>query len=207
MSLVKVKICGITNVADAAVCLAEGADAVGMVFYEPSPRHLSDLGLANEIAQVVGPFVNVVGLFVDAQQAYIERVLSHVSIDCLQFHGDETAQYCEQFARPYIKALRVKDGIDLVEQAATYNSARGILLDTYRPGVPGGTGETFDWQRVPESISNLVLAGGLDATNVAEAIRTTRPYAVDVSGGVEASKGIKDAQKIQAFIRNAKGKQ
>lgn len=204
MNEVKVKICGITNVDDAITCRDAGADAIGIVFYEPSPRFVSDVGLASEIARAVGPFVNVVALFVDAEPGYVEHVLNNVAVNCLQFHGDESPEYCEQFDRAYIKALRVKDDIDLIERAATYNSARGILLDSYRPGVPGGTGETFDWHRVPESVSNLVLAGGLHSGNVAEAIAMTKPYAVDVSGGVEKSKGKKDATKIQAFIQNAK---
>jgi len=207
MSAVQVKICGITNVEDAAACRDEGADAIGMVFYEPSPRNVSDLGLANEIAQEVGPFVDVVALFVNAQVSEIERVLGNIAVNTLQFHGDEEAEYCEQFARPYMKALRVKEGEDLIELSATYNSARGVLLDTYRPGVAGGTGETFDWGLVPARIPNLVLAGGLHAGNVAEAIAATKPVAVDVSGGVEQSKGKKDREKIQAFIRNAIGVQ
>jgi len=207
MSAVQVKICGITNVEDAAACRDEGADAIGMVFYEPSPRNVSDLGLANEIAQEVGPFVDVVALFVNAQVSEIERVLGNIAVNTLQFHGDEDAEYCEQFARPYMKALRVKEGEDLIELSATYNSARGVLLDTYRPGVAGGTGETFDWGLVPAKIPNLVLAGGLHAGNVAEAIAATKPVAVDVSGGVEQSKGKKDREKIQAFIRNAIGVQ
>lgn len=200
----KVKICGITNVIDACYAAQSGADAIGMVFYEPSPRHVSDLGLAAEIATELGPFTQLIGLFVDADVAYIERVLKTVAINCLQFHGNENAAYCEQFAHPYIKALRMKNDLDVIETSAQYISARGILLDSYVKGVPGGTGETFNWQRVPKGMENLILAGGLRPENVADAVQQVRPYAVDVSGGVEKAPGKKDLAKVKAFIQNAK---
>jgi phosphoribosylanthranilate isomerase len=181
-----------------------GADAIGLVFYPPSPRNIDDLALAIDIAQSVGPFVDVVGLFVNAEEHFVESVLSKVPLNCLQFHGEETAAYCEQFSRPFYKALRMKPGMDTVETAAQYASARGVLLDTYVKGVPGGTGQSFNWDHVPASLKNVVLAGGLNPENVAKAVSVVRPYAVDVSGGVEASRGIKDPLKVQTFIANAK---
>lgn len=209
MSVVRVKICGITRVEDASAAGAAGADAIGMVFYAKSRRHVKDLVLAREIALAAGPFVTVTALFVDAEPAFVEQVLAQVPINLLQFHGSETPQYCDHFKLPYIKALRVREtdsgGEIIAAQAGIYASASGILLDTYVRGVPGGTGETFNWQSVPKALElPVIVAGGLTPDNVAKAIRATKAYAVDVSGGVESSPGIKDHRKISKFISNAK---
>lgn len=203
-SPVRVKICGITSVADAAAAVSAGADAIGLVFYSKSPRAVA-IAQAAAIARSVGPFVTVVGLFVDAEAAFVHSVLEQVPLHVLQFHGDESADYCQQFGRPYLKALRMKEDLDVSAAMAKFPSATGILLDAYRPGVPGGTGETFDWQRVPAHSSvPVVLAGGLNPDNVAEAVATTQVYGVDVSGGVEASPGKKDTDRMMAFVRHAK---
>ncbi|WP_203787218.1 phosphoribosylanthranilate isomerase [Aquipseudomonas alcaligenes] len=205
MTAVRVKICGITRVEDALAAAAAGADAIGLVFYAKSPRAV-DIEQAREILAALPPFVTTVGLFVDAERSELERILASVPLDLLQFHGDESVQQCEAFGRPYIKALRVKAGDDIAAQVARYPSAQGILLDAYVEGVPGGTGEAFDWSLIPQTLSKpLILAGGLRPDNVAEAVSRVRPYAVDVSGGVEASKGVKDVEKVGAFIRAARG--
>ena len=200
----RVKICGITRVEDALLAVEAGADALGLVFYPPSPRNVS-LEQAAEIAAAVSPFVVLTGLFVDAHPQQVDKVLGQVPLNLLQFHGSETAPYCRQFHRPYIKAVRMKPELDPLEAMAAYADARGILLDAYRPGVPGGTGDTFDWQRVPQnSERQIILAGGLTPDNVAQAIRSARPHAVDVSGGVESAPGHKDPEKVRAFIRAAR---
>lgn len=205
MTAVRVKICGITRVEDALAAAAAGADAIGLVFYAKSPRAV-DIEQARAILAALPPFVTSVGLFVDAERSELERILASVPLDLLQFHGDESVQQCEAFGRPYIKALRVKAGDDIAAQVARYPSAQGILLDAYVEGVPGGTGEAFDWSLIPQALSKpLILAGGLRPDNVAEAVSRVRPYAVDVSGGVEASKGVKDVEKVGAFIRAARG--
>jgi phosphoribosylanthranilate isomerase len=205
LTAVRVKICGITRVEDALAAAAAGADAIGLVFYAKSPRAV-DIEQAREILAALPPFVTSVGLFVDAERSELERILASVPLDLLQFHGDESVQQCEAFGRPYIKALRVKAGDDIAAQVACYPSAQGILLDAYVEGVPGGTGEAFDWSLIPQALSKpLILAGGLRPDNVAEAVSRVRPYAVDVSGGVEASKGVKDVEKVDAFIRAARG--
>lgn len=204
-SRVRVKICGITSVEDGLLAVNAGADAIGLVFYPPSSRNIDDLGLAREITLAAGSFVSVVGLFVDPEAAFVNKVLNAVPLHVLQFHGDENAAFCEQFKRPYMKALRMKEGLNVHTQAAEHSGACAILLDAYKKGVPGGTGESFDWNRVPHTLSKpLVLAGGLTPDNVSVAAAVTRPYAVDVSGGVEASPGIKDKAKVTAFIKNAK---
>lgn len=198
----RIKICGITRVQDAQVASAEGADAIGIVFYPPSPRFVADLALARDIALAAGPLVTVVGLFVDPEPAELTAVMNAVPLHMLQFHGNESVGFCQQFARPYMKALRMKPGADISGQAATYDGTGGILLDAYRKGVPGGTGETFDWSGVPSDLAQpLVLAGGLTPENVSEAIRVAKPWAVDVSGGVEAAKGIKDAALVARFCQ------
>ncbi len=197
----RVKICGITRVEDALEAVRQGADAIGLVFYTKSPRNVT-LAQAAEIVSKVPAFVTVVGLFVDAEPAFIQEVLSSVKLDLLQFHGDETPSACRQYSRPYMKAIRVKNGTNLVQYAADYADARALLLDAFAEGVPGGTGLVFDWSLIPQNLPlPVVLAGGLNAENVGVAIEQVRPYAVDVSGGVEASKGIKDAAKIAAFMR------
>lgn len=196
----RVKVCGITRVADALVAAEAGADAIGLVFYPPSPRHV-DIGQAVEIVRQLPPFVTTVGLFVNAEEGAIADVVRDVGVDLLQFHGDETPAFCARHGRPWLRALRMRPDIDLRQEAESFAAARGLLLDAYRPGVPGGTGDTFDWQRVPQDLApRVIIAGGLDPANVGSAVRALRPYAVDVSGGVEAEKGIKDPAKIRAFI-------
>lgn len=204
MARVRVKICGITQSEDATQAVTAGADALGLVFYQRSPRAI-DIETARAISAVAGPFVTLVGLFVDAEPERVASVLAEVPLQLLQFHGDESPAYCEAFERPYIKAIRMRPDVDLEALMAAHPKAQGFLLDAYRPGVPGGTGETFDWQRVPrDSKRPIVLAGGLTPDNVAEAVAQTQPYAVDVSGGVEASAGRKDTYKVRQFVHNAK---
>ncbi|MBL4606654.1 MAG: phosphoribosylanthranilate isomerase [Pseudomonadales bacterium] len=200
MSRTRVKICGITRPEDALAAVNAGADAIGFVFYGPSPRNLS-IEQAARIAQVVPPFVTIVGLFVDPEKALVQSVLENVRIDLLQFHGHESRATCESFLRPYIKAIRVKPEENLDEVFAMHPRATGFLLDTYRPGVPGGTGETFDWSLFPQkSEKPLILAGGLTPDNIVLAINSTQPFAVDVSGGLESGKGIKSHPLINQFI-------
>lgn len=200
----RIKICGITCVEDALAVVDAGAEALGLVFYSASPRAVT-VEQARAIALAVGPFTVVTGLFVDADPEFVNTVLNQVPLQLLQFHGDENLAYCESFCRPYMKAIRMRPDLDVEGAIADYPSATGILLDAYRPGVPGGTGETFDWARVPQnSTKALVLAGGLTAANVAEAVRTTQVYGVDVSGGVESSPGKKNHEKITSFINNAR---
>jgi len=196
---IRVKICGVTRLEDALTAVRLGADALGLVFYPPSPRALT-AEQARTIIAALPPFVTTVGLFVNETEATIRTLLSQMSLDLLQFHGDESEADCARYDRPYIKALRMKDGVDIQKQARQYQTAAGILLDSYQQGVPGGTGQTFDWTCIPTLAQPLILAGGLDPANVRAAIQTVRPYAVDVSGGVEAAKGIKDHQKMAAFI-------
>jgi len=201
LSVVRSKICGITRIEDALIAAEAGADAIGLVFYAKSPRAVS-IQQARDIVAALPAFVTTVGLFVNASCEELNDVLAGVALDLLQFHGDESPAECESYQRPYIKALRVKPGDDIAQLAAPYAKARGILLDTYVPGVPGGTGAAFDWSLVPSGLSlPVILAGGLSAANVQAAIEQVRPYAVDVSGGVEAGKGIKDAAKIRAFMQ------
>ena len=196
----RIKICGITRLDDALEAINSGADAIGLVFYPLSPRNI-EIKQAAEIVKQLPPFISVVGLFVNAEAAAINTVIKQVGIDLIQFHGDEPESFCKQFSRPYIKALRMKPELDLNQAAGAYASARALLLDTYRKGIPGGTGESFNWDLVPHNFEKaLILAGGLAANNVDQAIAITRPYAVDVSGGVEKQAGIKDAQKIKDFV-------
>lgn len=204
--MTRVKICGITRVEDGLACAQLGADAIGLVFYAPSPRHVS-VAQARAIMAALPPFITTVGLFVDADPAEVSAVLTQLPLDLLQFHGDESPEYCQGFARPYLKAMRVKPGVDLVQYAAQYAQAKGLLLDAHVEGVAGGTGQSFDWNLIPAHLSlPVVLSGGLHPANVTEAIKRVQPAAVDVSSGVEATKGIKDAAKIAAFmqgVRNA----
>lgn len=197
----RVKICGITRPQDAQAAIDAGCDAIGLVFYEPSPRFVSKERAA-EIVATIPPFVSVVGLFVNAEPTYIQQVLQHVRLDLLQFHGDETALECQQLGMPYMKAIRVKAETNLLQYAEEFKQARALLLDAYVEGVPGGTGQAFDWNIIPKALPiPVVLAGGLTPDNVSAAIMQVKPYAVDVSGGVEVEKGIKDAAKIAAFMR------
>jgi phosphoribosylanthranilate isomerase len=200
----RIKICGITRVEDALAAAYSGADAIGLVFYERSPRHVS-IARAMQLTTALPPFITVVGLFVDADAAFVHEVLERVPLDVLQFHGDESPVYCGQFGKPYLKAIRVREGVDLLQCASRFFSAQGLLLDAHVEGMPGGTGTGFDWNLIPARMPMpIVLSGGLDAGNVAAAIEQVRPYAVDVSSGVEAAKGIKDAAKIARFIQEVK---
>lgn len=206
-SRVRVKICGITRPEDAQAAIAAGADALGFVFFSKSPRYVAPEKAA-VIIHELPPFVTTVGLVVDASAEEVRALLQTVPLSLLQFHGDESNEFCAQFGKPWIKALTVKPDSDVAAEIARYPDASGILLDAWHPDLKGGTGQTFDWRRFPKNTGKaLVLAGGLVPGNVAEAIRLTQPYAVDVSGGVEKidaaglpQKGIKDAAKIEAFI-------
>ena len=198
---VRVKICGITSVQDALTAVKHGADAIGLVFYAPSSRNVS-IAQAQEIARQIPAFVSVVGLFVNAEASFVNKVISQVKINLLQFHGDETPEACSQFSLPFIKAIRVKPDTNLIQCAIDFSAAKALLLDTYTEGLMGGTGHVFDWDLIPKQMAKpVILAGGLTADNVAQAIQKVQPYAVDVSGGVEMSKGIKDADKIAAFMQ------
>lgn len=198
---VRVKICGITRVEDALVAVENGADAIGLVFYEPSPRAVS-VEQAIKIVSQIPAFISIVGLFVNAEERFVRDVISNVALDLLQFHGDEAPEECSSYGLPFMKAIRVKSDTNLVQCAKDYSASRALLLDTYTEGVTGGTGHTFDWGLIPSDLNKpVVLAGGLTAENVGSAIQQVKPYAVDVSGGVELSKGIKDAAKIAAFMQ------
>lgn len=200
MARTRIKICGITRPEDALAAVESGADAIGLVFYPGSPRAVS-LAQAQAVAAVVPPFVTLVGLFVDATADAVGTVLQSVPLGMLQFHGDESADFCRQFHRPWIKALRVRSADDITAGMAAYHAAAGLLLDAWQDGVPGGTGRTFDWQWVePRRARPVVLAGGLNAANVGHAIASVRPFAVDVSGGVEAAPGVKDPNLVREFI-------
>lgn len=197
----RVKICGFTRVEDAMAAASLGADAIGLVFYSPSPRHVN-IEQAAAIAKSLPAFVSVVALFVDAEPAWIREVLTQVNIDCLQFHGDEPAEMCRLYAKPYIKAIRMRPDIDWVAIERHYHDAAGLLLDAYHPGIQGGTGSGFDWDMIPKTSGlPIILAGGLSPDNAAEAVKRVRPYALDVSTGVEAGKGVKDVRKMAEFIR------
>ena len=198
--MTRIKICGITREQDLRAVANSGADAIGLVFYDKSPRRVS-VAQAAQLVRSIPPFVSVVGLFVNATAEQVREVLAQVPLDVLQFHGEEQPEFCAQFGKPYLKAIRVKAGVDLVECATRYAGAQGLLLDAHVEGVQGGSGETFDWRLIPHDLPlPLILSGGLHAGNVAEAIKQVRPYAVDVSSGVEVAKGIKDAAKIAAFV-------
>ena len=201
--MTKVKICGITNTMDAKIVCDAGADAIGLVFFPPSPRYV-EIEQAINIVGSLPPFITSVALFVNETRAVIDNVLQQMPIDIIQFHGDETAEFCTSFSRPYIKAIRMKEDLDLYAMQKEYASATALLLDTYKKGIPGGTGESFNWESVPHDLEKpVILAGGLNAHNVAQAIRQVRPYAVDVSGGVEAFQGKKDQIQVTAFMNNA----
>jgi phosphoribosylanthranilate isomerase len=195
----RIKICGLTREADVDAAVAAGADAIGFVFYPPSPRYVTPVRAA-ELARRVPPFVDVVGLFVNATSEEIAATCAAVPLNLLQFHGDEAPEFCRSFARPWLRAARVRPGLDLVEFARSHAEARGLLLDAFVEGYGGG-GHVFDWTLIPPDLpGHLVLSGGLHAGNVGDAIRRVRPVAVDVSSGVEAGKGIKDHGKIAAFV-------
>ncbi|MEW5887916.1 MAG: phosphoribosylanthranilate isomerase [Pseudomonadota bacterium] len=200
MHRTRVKICGLTRPDQARAAAALGADAIGLVFYPPSPRHL-DWEQARQVAAAVAPFVTVVGLFVNAEPATVREALREVpQLQLLQFHGEEDEAYCRAFGRPYIKAARVRPELDLIEYALSFPTAQGLVLDAFVEGYGGG-GQTFDWSLIPARLPlPIILSGGLDPQNVAQAVRALRPWAVDVSSGVEAAKGIKDERKMAAFI-------
>lgn len=197
---IRTKICGITRVEDALIAAQAGVDAIGLVFYGKSPRAVS-IAQAQEIVAALPPFVTSVGLFVNAAQSEVNAVLDALPLDTLQFHGDESPAECERYTRPYFRALRMQPGVDIAKLAAQYTNAEGILLDAWVPGIHGGTGERFDWAQIPEDLAKpLILAGGLNADNVTQAMQQVQPWAVDVSGGVEVSKGLKDADKMRKFL-------
>jgi len=199
-----VKICGTTRPEDALAAARAGAHAIGLVFYAKSPRHVTPARAA-EIIRVLPPFVTTVGLFVDATAEGVRAALAEAPVGLLQFHGDETPEFCRQFKRPYVKAVRVKAGVDLLQYAQDYHDAKALLLDAYVEGLHGGSGAAFDWSLIPRGLPlPVILSGGLTPENVADAVRRVRPSAVDVSSGVESAKGIKDAQKIAAFIKGVR---
>jgi len=199
-----VKICGITRDEDAQAAARAGAHAIGLIFAPQSPRRV-DPAVAAGIVDALPPFVTSVALFVDQPAEEVRGVIARVRPQLLQFHGDEAPEYCGSFGLPYLKAVRVREGVDLLQYARLYRSAKGLLLDAFVEGNHGGTGAVFDWTLIPRTFPlPLVLAGGLDPGNVADAVRKVRPWAVDVSSGVEASKGIKDAAKVAAFIRGVR---
>ena len=197
----RVKICGLTREADVRAAAALGTDAIGLVFYAPSPRAVA-VEQAQRLCAALPPFVTSVGLFVDAEPDQVRATLAQVPLDLLQFHGEEPPDYCAAFGRPWIKAIRMRPGTDLRDLRSRYGAAAGLLLDAYDPARAGGTGQCFDWDLVPPDLApHIVLAGGLGTDNVAAAIRRVRPYGVDVSGGVEVAKGLKDRQKMADFMK------
>lgn len=198
---IRVKVCGITRVEDAISVVESGADAIGFVFFEESPRYINHKKAA-EIVKAIPPFISKVALFVNALETEIRSVLDTVSIDLLQFHGEESPEECRRYNTPYIKAVRMHEDIDLFQLSGDYSDASALLLDSFVAGIHGGTGQRFDWSRIPSDLNQqIILAGGLTANNVAAAIHEVSPYAVDVSGGVEIGKGIKDAAMIEEFIQ------
>ncbi len=197
----RVKVCGLTRPEDALAAARLGADAIGIIFYPPSPRGV-DIDAARRVRAAVPPFVTVVGVFVDPEPDFVRRAIAEVALDMVQFHGDEPPEFCQAFGRPYLKAVRVREDVDLNRFARRYASARALMLDSYERGMKGGTGKTFDWSLIPDELElPFILAGGLTPENVAEAVASVSPFAVDANGGVEASPGIKDPVKIEAFIR------
>ncbi len=197
----RVKICGFTRIEDAVYAAHNGVDAIGLVFYPFSPRHV-EIEQAIRIVNALPAFTSVVALFVDEQEAKIREVLAQVPIDCIQFHGDETAEACRIYGKRYIKAVSMREGIDIRALAHYYHDAAGLLLDAFHPDAKGGTGSQFNWSLIPNQLDlPIILAGGLDETNAKLAVQTVRPYALDVSSGVETKKGIKDSLKMAAFIK------
>ena len=205
MKRTRVKICGLTREQDVDAAVAAGADAIGLVFYRPSARFV-EIEQAARLCRRVPPFVTIVALFVNPERAEVERVLEHLPVQLLQFHGDEDEAFCASFGRPYMKAIRMRPEVDLLELRVSFSSAQALLLDAFAEGY-GGSGKTFDWSMIPQEIAGtVVLSGGLTTENVETAIRSLRPWAVDVSSGVEAARGIKDPERIEAFmagVRNA----
>ena len=201
----RIKICGITRKEDALAAAQFGADALGFVFYEPSPRNIS-LEQAATIIAALPAFVTSVALFVNPEKAFVDDVIRICQVDLLQFHGDESPEFCQQFSRPYIKALRVQSDSRIKDEAEKYATSRAVLLDAFVKNVPGGTGKTFDWSLIPRNLSlPIILAGGLSPENVADAAMRDNIWGLDVSGGVEASKGVKSPDLIELFIKGANG--
>jgi phosphoribosylanthranilate isomerase len=199
-SRTRVKFCGITRPEDACAAIALGVDAIGLVFV-PQSRRCVDLAQARAVIAEVPPLVSVIGLFMDAEPAEVAQVLDALPLDSLQFHGRESAAFCGQFNRPYVKALAMGDAVDVVHAASGYAAARGVLLDAHRSGEQGGSGERFDWSAIPQSMAaRIVLAGGLTPDNVAAAITQVRPHAVDVSSGIESAPGIKCPERMRQFM-------
>ena len=200
----RIKICGLREAIHAMVAADAGADAIGLVFYRESPRYVTP-GTAAAVVAVLPPFVTTVGLFVNADEGKVRETLEHVHLGLLQFHGDETPEFCASFGIPYVRAVRMEKGTNLLELAGRFSSASALLLDAYVEGAPGGTGETFDWAAIPRDLPiPIILSGGLTAENVGRAVREVQPWAVDVSSGVEATRGTKDPRKIVEFIRSVR---
>lgn len=196
----RIKVCGISRIEDARACVAAGVDALGFVFYEKSPRSVT-LAQADTVMRQLPAFITTVALFLDPQPEVVAGILDRLPVDLLQFHGVESAAFCEQFKRPYIKAVGMAGKPDLQARAALHPSARALLVDSHAEGAAGGTGKTFDWAALPDTGGiPVILAGGLKPGNVADGIRTFRPYAVDVSSGVEVTPGIKDPVRIREFV-------
>jgi phosphoribosylanthranilate isomerase len=199
-----IKICGITRTEDALAASRYGAAAIGLVFYRPSPRYIEP-DAAAAIVRALPPFVTAVGLFVDAPEDEVRAVAARSRIQLLQFHGAETPEYCARFELPHMKAVRVRPGVDLLQYARDFHQAKALLLDAFQEGLHGGTGAVFDWSLIPQALPMpVVLSGGLSPENVGDAVRRVKPFAVDVSSGVEVRRGIKDAQRIAAFIRGVR---
>jgi len=202
--MTRVKICGITRPEDGVAAAGAGADAIGLMFFAGSPRRVSP-DQARRIADALPPFVTIVGVFVDSDPSEVRAAMAAVPLQLLQFHGDESPAFCEGFALPYMKAVRVRPGLDLVQYASRFSKAKALLLDAFVQGAHGGTGQSFDWSLVPPGLDlPLVLSGGLNPENVADAIRQIRPWAVDVSSGVETAQGIKDPEKMVAFMQGVR---
>jgi phosphoribosylanthranilate isomerase len=201
---VRVKICGITSPEQALMAQKSGADAIGLVIYEKSPRYV-DIEQAKDIRVVISKTTLAIALLVNPSEDLVKQVIAQVKPDYIQFHGDETPEFCQQFNYPFIRAVRMRDGLDIDAEVAAYKADGGFLFDAWSDDLYGGTGHSFDWSRLPSTTDyKLILAGGLNPNNVAEAVAKTSPYMVDVSGGVEASPGIKDPEKVEAFISEAK---
>ena len=197
--MTRVKLCGFTHPDDVAIAVDLGADALGFVFYPPSPRALT-LERAVVLTRPVPAFVTRVGLFVDASEAMVRETFDRARLNLVQYHGAETPEFCQAMGLPYIRAIRVRPKMDLIAEMERYGDASGFLLDAYKPGVPGGTGESFDWGLIPKTDRPVILAGGLTPENAMDAIQVVAPWALDVSGGIESAPGRKDPDKMARFI-------
>lgn len=200
----RIKICGLKDPAHARLAAEEGADAVGLVFYPPSPRNVEPAQAA-AVSAALPPYVSAVGLFVDPAPEQVRDILARVHLDVLQFQGDESPDFCASFGLPWVRAVRMEEGVDLVECAKRFHGAKALLLDAHVAGIPGGTGVSFDWKAIPRHLPvPIILSGGLSPDNVARAVREVQPWAVDVSSGVESGRGTKDPRKIVEFIRSVR---